>query len=218
MLPRLRLALPEGDGDRIDIANLFRVPRKELWLEIGFGGGEHLAYQVWSSPSVGLIGCEPFVPGVSRLLGHLEADGTIDRVRIVPDDARHLIECLPDACVDRLFVLFPDPWPKKRHHKRRLISRDTLGSFARVMRDGAELRLASDDPSYVRWILGHFIAADTFSWCAERAHDWRVRPEDWPATRYEEKAIAAGRNPVFLRFVRNRRLLCGVSRAAGETP
>ena len=131
-LPGLRIALPDDERARLELNDLFPAPVRDLWLEIGFGAGEHLAHQVRTNPDVGFIGCEPFVQGVAGLLRHLEADGTSGRVRIFPDDARLLLDRLPDACIGRLFVLFPDPWPKKRHHKRRLIDAGTLAGFARI--------------------------------------------------------------------------------------
>ena len=205
-LPRLRLDLPDDERARIDPTGLFPAPVRALWLEIGFGGGEHLAHQVRADPGVGVIGCEPFVQGVAGLLRHLEADGTADRVRIFPDDARLLIERLPDACIGRLFALFPDPWPKKRHHKRRLIEAGTLAAFARILEDGAEFRWASDDRGYVDWTLEHVAANGAFVRSdANLPGETRARPTDWLETRYERKARAAGRAPVFLRFVRTPR-------------
>ena len=205
VLPRLRLDLPDDERARIDPTGLFPVPVRALWLEIGFGGGEHLAHQVRTDPGVGVIGCEPFVQGVAGLLRHLEADGTAERVRIFPDDARLLIGRLPDACIGRLFVLFPDPWPKKRHHKRRLIEAGTLAGFARILEDGAEFRWASDDCGYVDWTLERIAANGAFVRSGDGLGDGGARPADWPETRYERKARAAGRAPVFLRFVRTPR-------------
>ncbi len=220
-LPKLQILLPDGERTPIDLGRLFSGSARDLWLEIGFGAGEHLAHQVRANPSVDFIGCEPFVQGVSRLLLDLEADGTTDRVRVFTDDAQLLIERLPDACIGRLFALFPDPWPKKRHHKRRLINADTVAAFARILKDGAEFRWASDEPDYVRWTLSHVGASEAFIWSAETARDWRVRPADWPETRYEKKARAGGRAPVFLRYVRASRSAdgpaCGAWRG-GETP
>ena len=204
-LPRLRLDLPAGDRARIDVSGLFPAPVRDLWLEIGFGAGEHLAHQLRTDPAAGAIGCEPFVHGVAGLLRHLEADGTADRVRIFPDDARLLVERLPAACIGRLFVLFPDPWPKKRHHKRRLIDTETVAEFARVMKDGAEFRWASDDTGYAEWTLARVAANGAFVRAAAGPRVGHGRPADWPETRYERKARAEGRTPVFLRFVRTPR-------------
>jgi tRNA (guanine-N7-)-methyltransferase len=198
LLPRLSLDLP-AEG-RLDPAGLFPDARA-IWLEIGFGGGEHLAAQAGAHPEVGLIGVEPFITGVAKLLSLIE-EGGLTNVRILVDDARLLLSALPDASITHAFILFPDPWPKLRHHKRRIVSRSTVPELARVLRPGAELRLATDDADYARWMLEAVLAEPRFAWLAERAADWRERPPDWPATRYEEKARAAGRAPVFLRFER----------------
>lgn len=203
LLPALRLEVP-ADGGRIDAARLFPRPVSDLWLEVGFGGGEHLAAQAEANPDVGLIGCEPFVNGVASLLQHLEARG-LGNVRVVPDDARPVLDALPDASVGRVFVLFPDPWPKLRHAFRRFIGPDNLPRLARVLKDGAELRLATDDWQLGRWMLEHTWRHPDFEWLARRPEDWRVRPDDWPQTRYEQKAVEAGRRPVFLRFRRRPR-------------
>ena len=201
-LPGLRIALPDDEQTRLELNGLFPAPVRDLWLEIGFGAGEHLAHQVRTNPDVGFIGCEPFVQGVAGLLRHLEADGTGGRVRIFPDDARLLLDRLPDDSIGRLFVLFPDPWPKKRHHKRRLIDAKTLADFARILKDGAEFRWASDDMDYVERTLERVAASGAFSGPEQRSGDRPSRPADWPETRYEQKARAAGRAPVFLRYVR----------------
>ncbi len=136
---------------RIDPADLF-PDRRPLWLEIGFGGGEHLAEQAAAHPDRGLIGCEPYISGVARLLALAEAQG-LTNLRIVVDDARLLLEALPDGCLERIFVLFPDPWPKARHHKRRIVNPATAAQFARLLQPGGELRLATDDMSYARAML-----------------------------------------------------------------
>ena len=204
-LPGLRLDLPDDERARIDLSGLFPASVRELWLEIGFGAGEHLARQLRDNPAVGMIGCEPYVQGVAGLLSRLEVDGTGERVRIFPDDGRLLLHHLPDACIGRLFVLFPDPWPKKRHHKRRLIDAGTLAAFARVLADGAEFRWASDDRDYVDWTSERVAANGAFVLSGNGPGDGRARPADWPETRYEQKARAAGRAPVFLRFVRSAR-------------
>ncbi len=202
-LPDLAIPTPES-GEGIDPAGLFPRPVRDAWLEIGFGGGHHLAWQAKAHPDVGLIGCEPFVNGVASLVAQVEDLG-LDNVRILPDDARPLLDALPDASVGRCFVLFADPWPKKRHHERRFVGPKNLPRLARVLKDGAELRLASDDMGLVRWMLEHTLKHPDFEWTARRPGDWRARPADWPPTRYEEKALAAGRRPVFLTFVRRAR-------------
>jgi len=173
----------------------------EVWLEVGFGGGEHLFWQAQQNPDDGLIGAEPYENGVVKLLSKLEA-APLPNIRIHMGDARDIIDALPNASLGRVFILFPDPWPKKRHQKRRIVAPATLGALARTMRPGAELRLATDDPDYLCAMLAAATETPAFEWLALRAEDWRTRPPDWPATRYEKKAIAAGRRPTFLRFRR----------------
>ena len=198
-LPEVGFTIPETG--RLDPRVLFGGEDRPVWLEIGFGGGEHLAWQAEANPGVGLIGVEPFVNGVARLLSFLEERGCRN-VRVLTDDARLLLTALPDASLDRTFVLFPDPWPKLRHQKRRIVNRATVAELARALKPGAELRVATDDADYARWMLEALLAEPRLEWTAERAADWRERPADWPATRYEEKALAAGRRPTFLRFRR----------------
>ena len=174
-------------------------------MEIGFGGGEHLAAQAAANPEIGLIGCEIFENGIAKLLARIER-GRLENIRIFPDDARLLIPALPPASINRVFILFPDPWPKRRHHKRRLVSEETLDGLAEIMTDAAELRLATDDRDYLCWILERAANHPAFEWLARRPEDWRRRPQDWPPTRYEEKAQMAGRAATFLRIKRRPRL------------
>ncbi|HXP03468.1 MAG TPA: tRNA (guanosine(46)-N7)-methyltransferase TrmB [Stellaceae bacterium] len=202
LLPRLSFELPKIGG--LDLAGLFSTPVREVWLEIGFGGGEHLAQQAEQNPDIGFIGCEVFENGIVKLLGEIDRRG-LANIRLYPDDARSLLAVLPPRSIGRVFVLFPDPWPKARHHKRRLIAPATLDRLAAIMADGAELRLATDDPSYLAWMIEHTTAHPAFAWTARRAADWRERPADWPPTRYEQKARKAGRIPAFLRFERRAR-------------
>ena len=197
-LPELQVNVPD-DGSTINVSSLFRSACQCLWLEIGFGGGEHLAAQAAANPDVGFIGCEPYVNGVARCLSLL---GGHNNVRIVIDDARLLLKALPERSLDRIFVLFPDPWPKTRHQKRRIVNPDTVADMARMLKPGGQLRLASDDMSYARAMLWAAIRDGSYRWLAERPADWQERPQDWPATRYEEKAIEAGRRPAFLTFRR----------------
>lgn len=198
LLPRLSVPLPETPGT-LDWRGLFPRPVRDLWLEVGFGAGEHLAWQARHNPDVGLIGCEPYVNGLPPLLRRIEEDG-LDTIRLHPGDAREVMAALPDACLGRCFVLFADPWPKARHHKRRFIGPETLDMLARLLRDEGELRLASDNPGLIDWILVQCRRHPDFVWTAERAADWRCRPGDWPPTRYEEKAMHGV--PAFLRFRR----------------
>ena len=178
----------------------------DLWLEIGFGGGEHLAAQAAANPGTGFIGCEPFINGVASLLAEIDRLG-LTNIRIFDDDARLMLKALPDACLGRVFVLFADPWPKKRHHRRRFIAPDTLDQLARLMKDGAELRFASDHMGYVRWALSRLTAHADFQWTAAGPADWRTRPADAVETRYEEKALQKGLSCVYLSFSRSLRVV-----------
>jgi tRNA (guanine-N7-)-methyltransferase len=214
LLPRLAVALPvepvvTPDNEvaestaKIDLKRLFgRETAGDVWLEVGFGAGEHLVWQAEHHPDVGLIGCEPYINGVAKCLAQIERAG-VGNVRLFADDARFVMAALPPQSLSRVFVLFPDPWPKTRHHKRRFVQRANLDVLARLMKPGAELRLATDDPSYLPWMVEHAGTHPAFEWLAERPADWRTRPEDWPPTRYEQKMLA-GHKPVFLRFRRRR--------------
>lgn len=198
-LPRLSIALPPQPP--LDPIGLFDTPVTDVWLEVGFGSGEHLLAQAEANPQVGIIGCEPFINGMAALLARInEQPARAANIRVVMDDARPLLAALADASLGRVFVLFPDPWPKTRHHKRRFIAPATLDQLARVMKPGAELRLASDDAAYVEWALEHLRAHPAFA--ARADADGRRRPPDWPETRYEAKARAAGRQPSYLAFRR----------------
>ena len=205
LLPRLVFDLRPGT----DPGNYFEIPVDEVWLEIGFGAGEHLLWQAQQYTNVGLIGAEPYQAGVAKLLSKLDTkthppspDGwnTIKNLRIHEGDARDVIDVLADASLGRVFILFPDPWPKTRHHKRRFIQMELLDQLARVMKVGAEFRFASDDPGYIDWTLERVLLHPGFEWLATRCEDWRTRPSDWPATRYEQKALHGA--PVFFRFRR----------------
>lgn len=190
LLPRFRVD-PARPADR-------GADGQPLWLEIGFGGAEHLIGQAKANPNVRLIGCEPFLEGVVKALDGLEAEG-LNNVRIHDEDVRPLLDQLPDSCIDRVFILFPDPWPKTRHHKRRIVSTRTLDALARVMRPGASLRIATDHMGYGRWILFHVLRHPAFRWTAERVGDWLDVPPDHVTTRYQSKLLA-GSTPVFLTF------------------
>ena len=150
------------------------------------------------SADIGFIGCEVFENGIAKLLGAIKRR-RLANIRLFVGDARLLVAALPPASIGCLFILFPDPWPKARHHKRRIVTTETLDQFARIMTENAELRLATDDPSYFSWMLERVTSHRHFEWLARRPADWRMRSADWPTTRYEEKARAAGRPPFFLR-------------------
>lgn len=189
----------------LDPAALFPAA-KDLWLEIGFGGGEHLAAMAAAHPEVGFIGCEHYVDGVAKLLSSLDRLG-LGNVLVHAHDARDLIDLLPDSALGRVYLLYPDPWPKKRHWKRRFLNADVLDALSRSMRPGAELRIASDIPDYIRHCLAvlHRRRAEgkrDFEWTAERPSDWREPWAGWPGTKYERKALEAGRTPCYLTFKR----------------
>jgi tRNA (guanine-N7-)-methyltransferase len=198
LLPRLLLEVPP-EPRKVDLASLFGDAR-DVWLEVGFGAGEHLVWQAEHHPGVGLIGCEPYINGVAKCLAHIERTG-VTNIRLFTDDARFVMQALPPQSLSRAFVLFPDPWPKTRHHKRRFVQRANLDVLARLLKPGAELRLATDDPSYLPWMVEHACLHPAFEWLAEGPGDWRGRPADWPGTRYEQKMLA-GHKPVFLRLRR----------------
>jgi len=183
------------------IENLFPDSVDEVWLEIGFGGGEHLLWQAAHSPNIGFLGCEPFIDGVVKVIDGARRDN-LANIRLYSDDARDVLAWLPDACLARAFILFPDPWPKKRHIKRRLVQPELIASLARILAPGAELRMGTDIADYARGMLLAIRREQSFQWLAREPSDWRERPDDWPATRYEQKAGREGRQCHFLRFQR----------------
>jgi len=176
---------------------------REVWLEVGFGAGEHLVWQAAQHPQVGLIGAEPYQMGMAKLLTKLE-ETPLNNVRLYEGDGSEIIQALPDASLGRFFLLFPDPWPKTRHHKRRFLQMEMLDQLARVLKPGAELRFATDDKSYLPYALERLMAHPGFDWLAKGPTDWKSRPADWPPTRYETKAIRG--LPTFLRFVRRAKI------------
>jgi tRNA (guanine-N7-)-methyltransferase len=196
LLPKL--AIPETGPGALDPASLFDAS-KEVWLEIGFGGGEHLAGQAKLHPDVGFLGAEPFLDGVAKVLAHIEDDG-IGNVRLVRGDARLLVGQLKAQSISRVFILFPDPWPKTRHRKRRIVQPEFLGELARVMKPGATLRFATDWADYAERALNDVLRDGRFRWTAEAADDWRNPPPDHVTTRYQEKRLGDCA-PVFLDFV-----------------
>jgi tRNA (guanine-N7-)-methyltransferase len=180
---------------------LFTPSASEVWLEIGFGGGEHLIWQATHNPNVGLIGCEPFEDGVVKVLSTVDAE-PLANIRVHADDGRPLLRLLPDASIARAFILFPDPWPKRRHHKRRLVSSETVAELARIVRADGELRVATDIGEYACAILQAVLGHGSFGWMAAGPEDWRNRVTDWPQTRYEAKALREGRRCYYFRFGR----------------
>jgi len=194
LLPRIRLDLSQPAPN--DLRGLFPAPLEAVWLEIGFGSGEHLLWQAERHSDVGFIGCEPFINGVAALLGGIENRG-LKTVRIHDGDAREVLAWLPPGSIARAFILFPDPWPKKRQVKRRLVTPEVVTALARVLAPGAELRFASDDADYADQAVD--IVEDSGAF---KAAHWPTRPADWPETRYERKALSEGRKPVYLSWQR----------------
>lgn len=187
LLPRLR----------VDIAAPALRSNRQTWLEIGFGGGEHLAHLAALNPHVDFIGAEPFINGVAKLLAFIEEKG-LGNIRIHDGDVRYLLEALPGDCLDRIYLLYPDPWPKARHHKRRLVNPDTLGQFHRILRPDGLFIFASDIPDYVDWTRERM--AEHGGW--DKVSDSEEAPHHWVETRYEAKAVKADRKPRYLAFRR----------------
>ena len=187
------------DRTALDMSAIF--DGKPVWLEIGFGGGEHLVHQATQNPEVGIIGCEPFINGVAMLLGKIR-DADARNIRVYPGDARHLFDVVPEGSIDRAFLLYPDPWPKKRHHRRRFVTAEHLEPLASVLKKDAIFRVATDIPDYVRQTLQEVPKAG-FEWLAEGPEDWRTPWGDWISTRYEQKALREGRTPHYLTFRRS---------------
>ncbi|MCI2395316.1 tRNA (guanine(46)-N(7))-methyltransferase TrmB [Aliiroseovarius sediminis] len=173
---------------------------KPVWLETGFGGGEHMVHQAATNPDVGIIGCEPYINGVAMLLGKIRKAGC-ENIAVHPGDVRDLFDVLPEHSIEKAFLLYPDPWPKKRHHRRRFVTPEYLEPFHRVLKPGAEFRVATDIPDYVRQTLEEVPRAG-FEWLGERPADWRDSWDDWISTRYEQKALRETRTPHYLTFRR----------------
>jgi tRNA (guanine-N7-)-methyltransferase len=206
-LPRLRLSPSQAAAPRA----AFAAPVGAVWLEVGFGGGEHAFEQFSANPGVGYIASEVFENGLASLLTRLVPEGAEAtapvpaNLRLWPTDARHLLGLLPAGGLDRLFLLFPDPWPKARHAKRRFVNAALLPLVARALRPGGEWRIASDDPTYQGWVAEVLAGQDFFEVPAPA----RERPAGWPGTRYEAKALREGRQPLYWTLVRRADAPCG---------
>ncbi|WP_306028092.1 tRNA (guanosine(46)-N(7))-methyltransferase TrmB [Stappia sp. MMSF_3263] len=184
-----------------DLRDMFASPVDEVWMEIGFGGGEHLLHEAGRLPRTGFIGVEPFVSSLAKTVADIEA-AEFGNVRVYGDDAIKLLDWLPEASLDGIYQLYPDPWPKRRHWKRRFVNPVNLDRIARVLRPGTCFRFASDIDTYVEWTLAHLAAHPAFEWTAERAADWLVPWQPWSGTRYEDKAFREGRKGHYLEFRR----------------
>jgi len=198
-LPAVRLDLAASGAAALTAQFSERI--RTIRLEIGFGGAEHLLHQAQLYPDIGFIGCEAFEEGVAKALAGIERLG-LDNVRLHFGDALEVLHWLPDESIERAYLLYPDPWPKRRHWKRRFVSRDRMTGLARILRPRGELRFASDISSNIAWTLSHAARTPSLSWRGERAADWRMPWEDWISTRYEQKALREGRKPAYFIFQR----------------
>lgn len=205
LLPTISVPV-DGDQDYtntpLDLHALFKGKAQKYWLEIGFGKGEHLAWQAQQNPEVGLIGCEPYLNGVAGLLSYID-DEAIENIRIYGDDARHVLKALPDASLERVFLIHPDPWPKRRHARRRFMNPPNLDQISRVLVDDGEFRVGTDHPIYREWTALQMSLRDDFTWLAETPTEWQIRPDDWPETRYEAKALEG--KATYFRYQRHAR-------------
>ncbi len=197
LLPKIRVDF----SGLADPGGLFLRRPDDLRLEIGFGGGEHLAADAQAHPERGYFGCEPFINGVAKLLAEIEMRD-LDNIRVHPGDAGEVIDALPPGSLSGVSLLYPDPWPKRRHKERRFVSDAMLVRLARVMRPGAELRFATDIDDYAGWTLARIFRSPDFLWPAKKASEWLIPWADWPSTRYEAKALREGRPPSYLTFIR----------------
>jgi tRNA (guanine-N7-)-methyltransferase len=173
----------------------------KIILEIGFGMGEHILHRAQNDPQSLYIGVEPFVNGVAKLCKDIKNSG-VTNIRIHNGDARELIETFPDSCIDKIYLMHPDPWPKPRHHKRRIVNEQTLDMFARILKPHGQMQVATDWLDYARWILRHFLACPRFEWQAQSKTDWESEPEGHIQTKYQKKSLKEGRKAVFMLFER----------------
>jgi tRNA (guanine-N7-)-methyltransferase len=206
LLPRLQIdniqpVLSAKPVEYINPTELFNSSIHEIHLEIGFGGSEHLIHRAVESPHIGFIGVEPFVNGVAKAVAEI-ARGDIANIRLHHGDAVDVLACLPEGCISKIYLLYPDPWPKRRQRKRRFVSMPTLKAMHHVLKANGQFCFASDIDDYVGWTLGMVKASELFEWQAKTVSDWQIPYENWPGTRYEAKAYREGRVPSYLRFVK----------------
>jgi tRNA (guanine-N7-)-methyltransferase len=199
LLPRLSLDI--ATKAPASASEIFDPAADDVRLEIGFGGGEHLLHEARAKREIGFLGCEAYVNGMAKALAAIEAEG-LRNIRLHHGDALELLDWLPEGALARVDILYPDPWPKRRHWKRRFISDDRIARLGRVLKRGGELRFATDWADYAEWALLRFIRSPLFRWTAERGDDWRKPWSEFPGTRYEEKARKEGRPPCYLTFLR----------------
>ncbi len=199
-LPRVAVIMPQGQDECLPLECMLQIEaiaERSVELEIGFGGAEHLLMQADARPETLFIGCDPFEKSVASLLSQLQGRD-VDNVRIYPDDARIMLLQLPDHCLSHCYILFPDPWPKARHHKRRIVNQQTLDMLARVLKPQAILQLATDIEDYASWMLEQLLAHPSFRLDAPTPASMRTQPERWITTRYQRKANKAGRETLYI--------------------
>ncbi|GEQ97424.1 tRNA (guanine-N(7)-)-methyltransferase [Iodidimonas gelatinilytica] len=201
LYPKIGLSKPEKRPGALDPKALFGPQFSRFALEIGFGKGEHLAHQAIRQPDTGFFGCEPYINGLVGFLDTVAREG-LGNVRVYDDDARDLIDALPDGSLDMVYLLHPDPWHKRRHAKRRFVNPHNLDALARILRRGGELRIVTDDPVYRQWTAMRMSQRSDFDWLAESPKDWRTAPDDWLFTRYALKADREGRWDCYFRYRR----------------
>ena len=187
------------EEDALILEELFPKTIREIWLEIGFGSGEHIKWQLDNKKDIAIVGCEPYINGVANLLEILSKEQLL-RVKIFTGDARKVIASLKNNSIAKVFILFPDPWPKKRHHKRRIIDKDLIISLSNILKKNGELRIASDHSDYVSWILHQFLSNKDLIWTAKSKEDFLNKPEGWPKTKFEERAKRLGSICYFFQF------------------
>ena len=192
----------DSSAQMLNLAEIFGCNVEAIWLEVGFGSGENLVECAKNNPQVGIIGCDPFFEGIGKLLSRISSE-KLENIRIFPGDVRDLLPALPVPCLEKIFVLFPDPWPKKRHHKRRLFQTGFLELLASATMPNAEVFFSTDHEEYARWVLALFLQSPLFTRDSKAGENWCCRPPNIVSTRYENKALRAGRRSMFLKFRRN---------------
>ncbi len=204
LLPNYRVKLPIIHKAQIDLNKLFGKIPNAIWMEIGFGFGEHIADLAIKNPRIGFIGCDPYINGVASLLAKIKYEG-IENIRIFDNDVRLLFPFLPEACIERLLILFADPWPKHRHRGRRITVDDNLSEFARILANDGQLLFATDQHKFAAWSLANILRERRLQWTAHQSKDWREEPEGWTPTRYYIKARNNGKNPLYIHVKRRPR-------------
>ena len=204
-LPLYDLAgdLEKAESGMLEPCTLFPQALDQYWLEIGFGDGGHLHAQVMAHPDYGFLGAEPFINGVSALLKELPEKGSLPNIRILADDALKICDKLADGVLDGIYLLNPDPWHKKRHHKRRMINPENLDLFSRILKPGGKLIMTTDVPDLAEWMCRHALLHPSFKWTANKADDWRIKPKNWIDTRYQTKGAKGADQMVYLFFERH---------------